>query len=109
MEAIGAAYRSCGWDITPLDPYKELLKPKESEMEITDFAWAMRKLLAGKNLVRAGWNGNGMCVKVQHHTEDSKMTHPYLYMTIPECYEGTRLLPWQPAQVDLFANDWELI
>lgn len=57
--------------------------------------------------VRPGWNGKGMNLKAQWPDEHSKMTHPYLYMTIPDCEEGTRLLPWQPAQVDLFAEDWE--
>lgn len=56
--------------------------------------------------VRSGWNGKGMKLKVQYPDEHSKMTHPYLYMVIPDCPEGERRLPWQPAQVDLFAEDW---
>jgi uncharacterized protein DUF2829 len=57
--------------------------------------------------VRPGWNGKGMKLKVQYPDEHSKMTHPYFYMVIPDCEEGERRIPWQPAQVDLFAEDWE--
>ena len=57
---------------------------------------------------RRGWNGNGMWIEIQRPDEHSKMTHPYLVMCIPNCEEGLRRLPWQPAQVDLFAEDWSL-
>ncbi len=59
--------------------------------------------------VRPGWNGKGMKLKAQFPDEHSKMTHPYLYMEIPDCEEGIRRIPWQPAQVDLFAEDWEIV
>jgi len=47
-----------------------------------------------------------MTLRAQRPDQNSKMTHPYLYMTVPDCEEGTRKLPWQPSQVDLFAEDW---
>lgn len=59
--------------------------------------------------VRPGWNGKGMKLKAQFPDDKSLMTHPYLYMVIPDCEEGERRIPWQPAQVDLFAEDWERI
>lgn len=55
---------------------------------------------------RSGWNGKGMKLKAQFPDENSLMTHPYLYLEIPDCPEGTRRIPWQPAQVDIFAEDW---
>ena len=73
------------------------------------FGQAMEELKEGKALEREGWNGKGMTLKAQFPDENSKMTHPYLYMTIPDCQEGTRLLPWQPAQVDLFSEDWRVV
>jgi len=74
-----------------------------------DFGLAMRCLKQDIKMARKGWNGNGMYLTAQFPDKKSKMTHPYLYMTIPNCEEGTRLLPWQPAQVDLFAEDWMII
>jgi hypothetical protein len=76
------------------------------EKEVYDFSWALRQLKAGKFCQRIGWNGKCMYLGIQTPDENSKMTHPYLFMIVPECEEGERKLPWQPAQVDLFANDW---
>ena len=73
-----------------------------------NFGQAIEALKAGKKVARDGWNGKGMWLNAQFPDEDSKMTHPYLYMIIPDCIEGIRRLPWQPAQVDLFAEDWEI-
>jgi len=71
------------------------------------FAVAVEILLAGGAVRREGWNGQGMKCFAQFPDKHSKMTHPYLVMVIPDCIEGERLLPWQPSQVDIFANDWE--
>ena len=74
-----------------------------------NFGLAMEAMLKGHKVIRNGWNGNGMHLEAQIPDELSKMTHPYLFITIPKCQEGTRLLPWQPAQVDIFATDWEIV
>ena len=74
-----------------------------------NFGEILIELNKGYHVVRKGWNGNGMETFVQFPDRDSKMTHPYLVMSIPRCEEGTRLLPWQPAQVDIFAKDWEVV
>ena len=76
-------------------------------MEQTDFSWALRKLLSGREVSRPGWNGSGMTIKAQIPDENSKMTQRYLYMVILDCKEGTRMLPWMPSTLDLFARDWE--
>ena len=74
-----------------------------------NFGDAIAYLKTGYCVAREGWNGKGMCLTAQFPDEHSKMTHPYLFMTIPECPEGVRKLPWQPAQVDIFSNDWLLL
>jgi len=74
-----------------------------------DFGQAIEAVKDGKKVQREGWNGGGMHMEAQFPDKNSKMTHPYLVMVIPGCEEGTRLLPWQPAQVDLFAVDWSII
>ena len=75
-------------------------------MGLDNFCWAIMKLLAGKKLVRQGWNNPGMWVEVQWPDDHSKMSHPYIFMNIPGCKEGHRRLPWQPSQVDMFTADW---
>ena len=71
-----------------------------------NFGEAIEKIKNGKRVQRKGWNGNGMHMEAQFPNVASKMTHPYLVMVIPGCSEGIRRLPWQPAQVDIFATDW---
>ena len=74
-----------------------------------DFGQAIKAIKNGKKVQRAGWNGSGMHLEAQFPDEHSRMTFPYLFMVIPNCQEGTRLLPWQPAQVDIFSEDWSVI
>jgi len=74
-----------------------------------DFGFALDAMVNGNAVRREGWNGKGMYCFVQSPDKHSKMTHPYIVMFIPECEEGERMLPWQPAQVDLFATDWEVM
>ena len=74
-----------------------------------NFGQALETVKVGGKVVRPGWNGSGMHMKAQFPDENSKMTHPYLFITVPGCKEGVRLLPWQPAQVDVFAEDWEIV
>ena len=73
------------------------------------FGEALEATKLGSSIQRKGWNGGGMCVKAQFPDKHSKMTHPYLYIFVPGCSEGDRRLPWQPAQVDLFADDWSVL
>ncbi|MBK8184228.1 MAG: DUF2829 domain-containing protein [Candidatus Competibacteraceae bacterium] len=74
-----------------------------------NFGHALEALKSGLRVQRAGWNGKGMYVQVQAPDTNSVMTHPYLLMSVPDCEEETRRLPWQPAQVDIFANDWSIV
>ena len=77
--------------------------------QILTFGDAIRGLKQGFKLARKGWNGKGMWLEAQFPDKNSKITHPYLVMNIPGCEEGLRKLPWQPAQVDLFAEDWAIV
>lgn len=76
-----------------------------------EFAISLKMMIAkpGLPMRRAGWNASGMWVEVQVPDEHSKMTHPYLFINVPDCEEGLRKLPWQPSQVDLFAEDWTIV
>ena len=74
-----------------------------------NFGQALEALKSGKKVQRAGWNGKGMHLEAQYPDAHSKMTHPYAFMTIPECEEGTRRIPYHFAVVDVFAEDWSII
>jgi len=53
-------------------------------------------------VARAGWNGKGMWLALQRPDENSKMGHPYLYMS---GIDG-KLFPWNPNQLDMLSDDW---
>ena len=73
------------------------------------FSIALEAMRKGYKVMRRGWNGGGMHLEAQFPDKCSKMTHPYLFIVVPGCEERTRLLPWQPAQVDIFSEDWQII
>ena len=72
-----------------------------------NFGSALLALKNGTKMQRVGWNGKGMYLELQVPDEHSKMTHPYLYFTIPNCEEGTRRIPYVCTTVDMFAEDWQ--
>lgn len=79
-----------------------------------NFGKAIELLNKGKSVSRKGWNGKGMYITKQVPDENSKMTRPYVYMTIPqgatEQFGVSSLhqhrIPWLCSQTDLFAEDW---
>ena len=88
---------------------KEIFESAYRRTNNMNFGLAIEAARKGAKIARSGWNGNGMCLMVQTPDENSKITFSYLYISVPGCKEGTRLLPWQPAQVDLFQDDWFII
>ncbi len=77
------------------------------------FGLAVEAAKKGLKVARKGWNGKGMYLQYQFPDEHSKMSFPYLYLTIQDgaqdCEEGERRLPWQPAQVDIWKDDWYIV
>lgn len=73
------------------------------------FGLAMEAIKRGFSVQRRGWNGGGMFLTLQEPDSQSKMTYPYPYLTIPGCAEGTKLLPWQAAIVDIMSDDWLIL
>jgi len=70
------------------------------------FADALKAALYdGKRIYRSGWNGKGMWIELQTPDEHSKMGHPYLYM---KGVDG-KLFPWNPNQLDMLAEDWQVV
>jgi hypothetical protein len=68
-----------------------------------DIGQAVKRLLSGDRVARAGWNGKGMYIELQEPDDASKMTLPYVYMYTAQ----GDLVPWLCSQSDLLATDWE--
>lgn len=72
-----------------------------------DFGEALHLLKGGSKVARAGWNAHHH-LELQVPDEHSKMTRPYIFMTVGEedkLMPGSRL-PWVASQTDLLATDW---
>ena len=68
-----------------------------------NFEKALELLKKGKKVCRTGWNGKNMWIDLQHPTNLSKMTLPYIYMKTAD----NNLVPWLASQTDILAEDWE--
>ena len=89
-----------------------------------EFGEALRQLRHGHKLMRHVW-GDGNPGRFEKHTwialqwpdgRHSAITQPYIYMQYPvgdrDYRRGERapkLVPWQPSQDDLLADDWQVI
>lgn len=79
-----------------------------------DFSLALNLLMQGKKIAREGWNGKGMWLELQVPDEHSKMTRPYVFMSLPkgstaqfgEEMKEIERVPWLCSQTDLLAQDW---
>lgn len=83
-------------------------------MSNLSFGDALLLLEQGIAVKRLGWNGKGLCIKLQMPDDHSKMTLPYLYMEYPSVpasesaptnHIGARV-PWLASQTDILAKDW---
>jgi hypothetical protein len=68
-----------------------------------DIGQAVKRLLSGDRVCRAGWNGKNMYLELQEPDDNSKMTLPYVYMYTAQ----GELVPCVCNQTDLLATDWE--
>lgn len=71
---------------------------------MANIGWAVQQLKGGGRVTREGWNGIGMFVELQRPDARSKMTLPYVFISIV----GGDLVPWLCSQTDLLADDWDL-
>ncbi len=77
-----------------------------------DFGYALNALREGCRVQRAGWNGKGMWLNLQMPDENSKMTHPYIYIEYPVghvAYPNGSRVPWLASQTDLLSSDWRIL
>ena len=93
-----------------------------------DFGKALEALKAGNKVCRAGWNGKGMFIYMQSGSivpvvnmkpEPAKHLFGERLLECDETIEikphidmkaadGTVTVGWNPSQVDMFAEDWQV-
>jgi len=82
-------------------------------MEPADFGYALKLLRLGKRARRRGWNGRGIFIELQVPDENSKMTHPYIFIDTTGLQTDNQdapknRVPWLASQTDMLAADWEV-
>ena len=75
-----------------------------------NFGEALETLKRGGKVQRGGWNGKGMWLALQVPNEHSKMTLPYIFMSVGNINRSWAvppdLVPWVASQADILAEDW---
>jgi hypothetical protein len=83
----------------------------QGKSKLMTFGDALEQLRFGHKMTRLGWNGNGIFIKLQLPTVESKMTTPYIYIDTtglatknPDAPKVR--VPWIASQTDLLSTDW---
>lgn len=81
--------------------------------EYENFGQALNYLKQGRKVSRRGWNGKGIFIELQTPDENSKMTHPYIYIDTTNLQTDNPdapkdRVPWLASQTDLLAEDWKI-
>ena len=100
---------------SPADAFEDGYKP--SKFESMNFGQAIEALKEGKSVQRKGWNGKGLCLKLQVPDENSKMTLPYVFMSYPSTPASDTApanhinanVPWLASQTDMLSEDWCIV
>lgn len=66
------------------------------------FGDAIKYLKRGMKVTKKSWHKAGMYLELQEPDAHSKMTAPYIYITIDSDYR----IPWHPSQADALEEDW---
>lgn len=82
--------------------------------EYYNFGLVLQALKEGKKATRAGWNGKGIFIELQKPDENSKMTHPYIFidttgLQTDNPHAPKSLVPWLASQTDMLADDWVIV
>ncbi len=84
-----------------------------------NFSQALEELKKGLSVFRTGWNGKAagkrQFLTLQRPDEHSKMTLPYIFITVLSAtFSDTEeniseiRVPWLASQTDLLSEDWEI-
>lgn len=79
-----------------------------------NFGEALEALKKGKKVIREGWNGNGIFIKLHSILADEECTQPYIVIDTTglrsENAAAKRgIVPWLASQTDLLAEDWAIM
>lgn len=79
-----------------------------------NFGQAIELMKKGCKVAREGWNGKGIFIELQRPDENSKMTHPYIYINTTGLKTDNNkapknLVPWFPSQTDMLSEDWVIV
>lgn len=74
----------------------------------TNFGYCLSELKAGNKMRRSGWSDKGMWIWLGIPDEGTWRGYkrlPYIYIkTADNC-----VVPWVASQVDILAEDWEIV
>lgn len=79
-----------------------------------NFGEAIQELKKGNKVRRRGWNGKGIFIELQIPDENSKMTHPYIFIDTTGLKTNNidapkNRVPWLASQTDMLSEDWEIV
>lgn len=70
------------------------------------FETILPRLRSGENIIRSGWPGAELYVKLVEESEmDGEKLNPYLLINV----EGEGYTMFTPTVCDLLAEDWEIV
>ncbi|MEC3031124.1 DUF2829 domain-containing protein [Bacillus thuringiensis] len=88
-------------------------------LTIGDFGWAWHRLKEGERVFRSGWNGKGMFLYLVNGNDFSTAFRygygeyagePRFEDSIAiKTAQNTISVGWKPTNLDMFANDWEVV
>jgi len=79
-----------------------------------NFGQAIEALKAGQKVARHGWNGKGIFIELHIPDEQSKMTHPYIFIDTTGLQTDNpaapkNRVPWLASQTDMLSEDWAIV
>ena len=95
---------------SPKDVFDKAYRPCSA----MTFGLAIEALTLGKKVARSGWNGKGIFIELQKPDENSKMSHPYIFIDTtglqtdnPDAPKSR--VPWLASQTDMLSEDWTIL
>ena len=84
------------------------------DRSVLTFGQAIEAMKAGKKVARAGWNGKGIHIEIQNPDENSKMSHPYIFIDTTGLQTNNpkapkNRVPWLASQTDMLSEDWMIV
>lgn len=82
-------------------------------MECRDFSWALLALKKGERVAREGWNGKDQWIMLTITPPTTSIEvagerygfAPYVQLKNAQ----GEMVPWQPSQGDMLAEDWMIV